>query len=469
MLTMEAVSALALDPSGSRLVSGSYDCDVKFWDFAGMNAALKPFKTIEPVEGHPVHHLEYSLSGESLLVLTSSLQPRLFSREGVQLSEFVRGDVYIRDMRHTKGHVAEVTSGSWHPSNRDEFITASSDSTVRIWDVNNRWEHKTVLVVRGKGTGHQMRTKVTTCAYSPNGKWIGGACTDGTVHIWGTNGPLTRPTATVDGHVRQSETSGMVFSCDGNYLATRGGDETVKLWDTRNFKQPIGQITDVDNNHIETNIIYSPDQKYLLTGVSCPPDQQSHLLVLSAQSLSPIRRIPISNSSVIRVLWNSRINQIITSSHNASIHVLYSPHSSLRGAKLIVTRAPKVRHVDDDTAFTTDILEGYSGDQAARLEDGSGERLIRKLKAQAKAAQKAMAPEMPSSAVASDPDKDHVKAHIGLAAMRDEDPREALLKFAEKAKTDPIFTKAYLKNQPKTLLQDRAGEDEIEPSAKRRK
>jgi len=80
-----------------------------------------------------------------------------------------------------------------------------------------------------------------------------------------------------------------------------------------------------------------------------------------------------------------------------------------------------------------------------------------------------MAPEMPSSAVASDPDKDHVKAHIGLAAMRDEDPREALLKFAEKAKNDPIFTKAYLKNQPKTLLQDRAGEDEIEPPAKRRK
>jgi WD40 repeat protein len=32
----------------------------------------------------------------------------------------------------------------------------------------------------------------------------------------------------VDGHVRQSETSGMTFSQDGNYLVTRGGDETVK-------------------------------------------------------------------------------------------------------------------------------------------------------------------------------------------------------------------------------------------------
>src|SRR5208283_2782554 len=84
LLTKQAVSAITLDPSGSRLASGSYDYDVKFWDFAGMNSALKPFKTIEPVEGHPIHHLEYSLSGDSVLVITSSLQPRLYSREGVE-------------------------------------------------------------------------------------------------------------------------------------------------------------------------------------------------------------------------------------------------------------------------------------------------------------------------------------------------------------------------------------------------
>src|SRR5271169_847882 len=224
----QAVSAITLDPSGSRLVSGSYDYDVKFWDFAGMSSALKPFKTIEPVEGHPIHHLEYSLSGDSILVITSSLQPRLYSREGVQISEFVKGDMYLRDMRHTKGHVGEVTSAMWHPYDREQFITGSTDSTVRIWDVNSKWEHKTVLVVRGKGTGLQLRTKVTTCAYSPDGKWIGAACTDGTVNLWGYNGPMTRPSATVDGHVRQSETSGMVFSQDGNHVVTRGGDETVK-------------------------------------------------------------------------------------------------------------------------------------------------------------------------------------------------------------------------------------------------
>ncbi|RUP44654.1 hypothetical protein BC936DRAFT_149168 [Jimgerdemannia flammicorona] len=50
----KTVSALALDPSGARLVSGSYDYDVKFWDFAGMDASLRPFRSIEPMPGHQV-------------------------------------------------------------------------------------------------------------------------------------------------------------------------------------------------------------------------------------------------------------------------------------------------------------------------------------------------------------------------------------------------------------------------------
>lgn len=44
------VSALALDPSGARLVTGGYDFDVKFWDFAGMDAALHAFRSLQPCE-----------------------------------------------------------------------------------------------------------------------------------------------------------------------------------------------------------------------------------------------------------------------------------------------------------------------------------------------------------------------------------------------------------------------------------
>ena len=44
----KVVSALTLDPSGARIVSGSHDYDCKLWDFGGMDMRCKPFKSWEP-------------------------------------------------------------------------------------------------------------------------------------------------------------------------------------------------------------------------------------------------------------------------------------------------------------------------------------------------------------------------------------------------------------------------------------
>lgn len=44
----KVVSALTLDPSGARVLSGSHDYDIKLWDFGGMDARCKPFKSWEP-------------------------------------------------------------------------------------------------------------------------------------------------------------------------------------------------------------------------------------------------------------------------------------------------------------------------------------------------------------------------------------------------------------------------------------
>lgn len=52
------VSALALDPSGARLVTGSYDFDVKLWDFAGMDPSLKSFRSLRPCEWSVIFNLK---------------------------------------------------------------------------------------------------------------------------------------------------------------------------------------------------------------------------------------------------------------------------------------------------------------------------------------------------------------------------------------------------------------------------
>jgi WD40 repeat protein len=43
----QVVSAISVDPSGARIATGSHDYDTKLWDFGGMDARLKPFKSFE--------------------------------------------------------------------------------------------------------------------------------------------------------------------------------------------------------------------------------------------------------------------------------------------------------------------------------------------------------------------------------------------------------------------------------------
>jgi len=47
LLTAQICSAIAVDPSGARIATGSHDYDTKLWDFGGMDSRLKPFKSFE--------------------------------------------------------------------------------------------------------------------------------------------------------------------------------------------------------------------------------------------------------------------------------------------------------------------------------------------------------------------------------------------------------------------------------------
>ncbi|ROL48277.1 WD repeat-containing protein 70 [Anabarilius grahami] len=135
----KTVSALALDPSGARLITGSYDYDVKFWDFAGMDGALHAFRSLQPCECHQIRSLQYSVTGDVILVVAGNSQAKVLDRDGFQVLECVKGDQYIVDMANTKGHTAMLNDGCWHPKIKEEFLTCSNDGAVRltsVWPVN---------------------------------------------------------------------------------------------------------------------------------------------------------------------------------------------------------------------------------------------------------------------------------------------------------------------------------------------
>jgi WD40 repeat protein len=141
------VSAIAVDPTGSRVLTGGYDYVVRMYDFQGMDSRLRSFRQVEPSEGHQIRALSWSPTADQFLAVTGSAQAKIYDRDGFTLGEFVKGDMYIRDLKNTKGHISGLTGGHWHPKDRETALTSSEDGSLRIWDVTNFKTQKQVSTI----------------------------------------------------------------------------------------------------------------------------------------------------------------------------------------------------------------------------------------------------------------------------------------------------------------------------------
>ena len=470
-----AITSVSLDPAGARMVSGSLDGTVKLHDFPSLTpTTLRAFKAVNPYqtkpssnsEQFPILHVGFSpVSGGAILCVGDHPQAKVLSRDGDVLTEFVKGDIYLRDQHNTKGHTAAATTGAWHPIDRNLCVTAGNDSTLRIWDINNKRSQKEVIVFKSKAAGNAGRTRMTAVAWGAPAQGgssvLVAAALDGSLAMWNGNGPHYRPDAEIrDAHKPGLWTGGVALSADGRMVATRGGDGLIKLWDTRNFKKALvtREHPSSADQYPTTGIKYSPNSSNILTG-----SPTGDLCILNPGNLSPELTTPVTpGCPVIAVEWHARINQIITGSANAETRVLFSPDKSSRGALEVMRKAPKKRHVDDDPAFTTDQTLGLSGDSI--ILPGSGQGASRRIAGifQPGRSGDRRRPNTPHQTPfqRSQPDERHISENIPLSKMLHEDPRQALLKYADVAKKDPQFTGAWKNTQPVTQYADLSDEEE---------
>lgn len=465
----KVVSALAVDHTGSRVVSGSYDYSVRMYDFQGMNAKLQSFRQLEPSEGHQVRTISWSPTADRFLCVTGSAQAKIYDRDGLTLGEFVKGDMYIRDLKNTKGHISGLTCGEWHPRTKDTILTSSEDGSLRIWDVNDFKTQKQVIKPKLARPG---RVPVTTCAWDREGKRIAGGIGDGSIQVWNLKpGWGSRPDIHLQ-NAHSDDITGLKFSMDGRILLSRSLDGSLKVWDLRQMKDPLKVFEDLPNNYAQTNIAFSPDERLFLTGTSIERESTTGglLCFFDRAKLELISKVGISPTcSVVQCTWHPKLNQIFATAGDKSqggTHVLYDPTLSERGALVCVARAPRKKSVDDFVA--NPVIHNPHALPLFRDQPSRKREREKTLKDPVKSHK----PELPMTGPGFGGRVGVSKGSLltqylmkqgGMIkeTWMDEDPREAILKYADVAAKDPKYiAPAYAETQPETVFAKSDSEDE---------
>ncbi|KAF9610661.1 hypothetical protein IFM89_023917 [Coptis chinensis] len=403
--TRKVVSAFAIDHSGSRVLSGSYDYTVRMYDFQGMNSKLASFRQLEPSEGHQVRSLSWSPTADRFLCVTGSAQAKIYDRDGLTLGEYVKGDMYIRDLKNTKGHISGLTCGEWHPREKQTILTSSEDGSLRIWDVNDFKSQKQVIKPKLARPG---RVPVTTCAWDHEGKRIAGGMGDGSLQVWSLKpGWGSRPDILIEkGH--DDDITGLKFSSDGRILLSRSTDCSLKC--------------------------------------------------------CPMCMAPQAESGKF-ALYNM-VFATIGDKRQGGTHVLYDPSLSERGALVCVARAPRKKSVDDFEAKPA--IHNPHALPLFRDQPSRKRQREKALKDPLKSHKPELPMTGPGfgGRVGSTNGSILTQYLLKQGGMiketwMDEDPREAILKHADAAAKDPKFiAPAYAETQPEPVFAKSDSEEE---------
>jgi peptidoglycan hydrolase-like protein with peptidoglycan-binding domain len=236
-------------------------------------------------------------------------------------------------------------------------------------------------------------------------------------------------------HVPGHEITSTQLSLNNYNLMSRSFDSTLKHWDLRFFSKPIGVASDLPCFHEEQNCIYSPNEKYCLTGYAERKTGASFVHVYDKQSFELVQKLAVP-APAVKLLWPTQINQLFAGLSNGDIAGYYGEQS--RNGVLKAIAKEKVLAVDDYDRVMGGLEmlgeihdpEPVASSDEEEWETGWTDN------------RNATKPALPYAITG--PGKDgQIGTNLTKLLMRDkikntirnEDPREALLKYAEVAES----------------------------------
>ncbi|KAF1799057.1 WD40-repeat-containing domain protein [Mucor lusitanicus] len=233
------VTTLDWNPTGSLLVTGSYDGQARIWTQKGQ---------LRFVMGHhrgPIFSLKWNMSGDLVLSGSADTTTIVWDPETGEMKQ------------QFELHTLAILDVDW--MDNTTFASCSSDKTIYVCKVGSTKPLK-------KWVGHE--DEVNAVRWDPTGQYLASCSDDMTTKIWSM--ASDEPIQEIKGHnlqiytlqwapYTQKDTS----SSSPRILATASFDATVRIWDALK-----GTCLHVLKNHSEAvySISFSPDARLLASG-----------------------------------------------------------------------------------------------------------------------------------------------------------------------------------------------------------
>ena len=288
------VKSTSFSPDGKHLMTASTDGICKIWRLE--DDQWQEEDTIQ--DSRSVKNASFSPDGKHLVIVSFGDSVKIWWHEGGKWQEKV-----------TIGHSGWVVTNAQFSPDGKRIVTTFADGTAKIWKLDDgQWEEKFIIHDRycyyaanarfspdGKHlvtvtsvvtsvdrihydyaklwelVGDQWQEKATIehfdavndVHFSPDGKHLVTASSDGTVKICGLEGGNWQVKATIRHYGLVANAS---FSRDGKFLVTASDDGTAKICGLVGGKWQ--EIVTIEHSDVVTNASFGPDDYQFVTASS---------------------------------------------------------------------------------------------------------------------------------------------------------------------------------------------------------
>lgn len=210
------IRSLQFTPNGKRLITGGADKDVRVWNIE--TGRTERILRGQISEGDAGEINAVAMSSDSRTLAVAGIMGGKCPGDGcgaIRLFNIDSGEM----IAVLPGHQRAVTSLSFAPDGR-RLASASTDRTLRVWDIADRREISKIDHPDAKG-------RFSAISFLPDGNFVAAVSNTAAVHMISTRDARVTATLVSPKGERQHVIS---VSEDGGLIATAGEHGTVNVW-----------------------------------------------------------------------------------------------------------------------------------------------------------------------------------------------------------------------------------------------